>query len=329
MVMTDLRWGIVATGGIARMFAADLRLAGMTVSAVGSRTDDTATAFAREFDIPHAYGSYAEVIASPDVDIVYVATPHPQHVEVALAAIGAGKHVLIEKPITLEAVEAERIAEAAAASGVLAMEAMWTRYLPHMARIREIVADGTLGEIRYLSADHTQRLPSDPGHRLNALELGGGALLDLGIYPISFAWDILGAPSTVHAAGRLGETGADTEVATMFTYPSGAIATTLSSARAAGSNTATVVGTEARIEIDAVWYAPTSFRVIATDGTVLETFDGSVSGRGMQYQAQYAQELIDRGQYDSDLLPIDESVSIMATLDEVRAQVGVHYPQLS
>ncbi|AZS37384.1 1,5-anhydro-D-fructose reductase [Microbacterium lemovicicum] len=323
---TGLRWGILATGGIAHAFASDLRTAGLDLVAVGSRRPDAAAAFAAEFGIPHVHGSYEDLAADPDVDIVYVATPHPAHAENALLLIEHGKHVLVEKPFTLTAAEAARVQEAAAARGVLAMEAMWTRYLPHMVRIREIVAAGTLGEVRALTADHTQKISDDPSHRLNDLALGGGALLDLGIYPVSFAWDILGAPATVAVAARVGETGADTEIAAIFTHASGALSTSISSSRAAGPNTASVVGTEARIEIDRVWYTPTSFRVTATDGTVLEEYVSEVEGRGMQYQALAAERIIAEGGTDSDVLPIAESVAIMANLDEMRRTIGVRYP---
>lgn len=323
---TGLRWGILATGGIAHSFASDLRTAGLDLRAVGSRTAASAQAFAEKFDIPHAHGSYADLFADPDVDIVYIATPHPQHVETALPALEAGKHVLIEKPFTLDADEAVAIRDLAAARGLLAMEAMWTRYLPHMIRIREILAAGTLGELRAVTADHTQRISSDPAHRLNALELGGGALLDLGIYPVSFAWDVLGAPVSITAQARLGETGADTEIATIMTHASGALSTTLSSSRGVGPNAASVIGTEARIDIDRVWYTPTSFRVTAHDGTVLEEYVSHIDGRGMQFQALEAERLVAAGRTDGDIQPIDESVAIMGTLDAIRAQVGVVYP---
>lgn len=324
--MTSIRWGILATGGIAHSFTRDLRTAGLTVAAVGSRRRDSAEEFAAAFDIPRAHGSYEDLVADPDVDIVYVSTPHPLHADNAILALEAGKHVPVEKPFTLTAAEAARVRDTARARGLLAMEAMWTRYLPHMARVREIVRAGTLGEVRVVTADHTQRLPTDPGHRLNALDLGGGALLDLGIYPISFAWDILGAPVTAVAGGRLGETGADTEIATIMTHAGGAVSTSVSSSRAAGPNTAHVIGTEARIELDRVWYNPTSFRVITPDGTVIEEYTSTVAGRGMQYQALAAEELLRAGMTDSALLPLDESVAIMALLDDLRAQLGVRYP---
>lgn len=325
--MTGLRWGILATGGIAHSFTSDLRTAGLTVSAVGSRRAQAAAEFAREFDIPNAHGSYEDLVNDPDVDIVYVATPHGRHLEDASLALQAGKHVLIEKAVTLDADEAVAIRDLAADAQLLAMEAMWTRYLPHMARIREIVASGALGEIRTVFADHTQRISSDPAHRLNALELGGGALLDLGIYPMSFIWDILGEPTEIRAVGRLGETGADTEVAASLTHASGAVSSFVTSSRAAGPNTAHIVGTEGRIEIDAVWYCPTSFRVRTPDGRVVEEFESAIEGRGMQFQALYAEDLIAQGRRDSDLLPFEESVAIMRSLDEIRAQVGVVYPR--
>jgi predicted dehydrogenase len=328
--MTDqhpgLRWGILATGGIAHAFASDLRTSGRDLVAVGSRRREAADAFAAEFGIAHAHGSYEDLVADPDVDIVYISTPHPLHAENAILALEAGKHVLVEKPFTLNAAEASRVRDVAAERGLLAMEAMWTRYLPHMVRVRELIADGAVGDIRALFADHTQRITTDPAHRLNALELGGGALLDLGIYPISFAWDILGAPVTVGATATFGPTGADSEVATVFSHASGALSTTLSAAHAAGPNTAHVIGTEARIDIDHVWYCPTSFRLVAADGAVVEEFHSSVAGRGMQYQALAAERYVAEGANDSDILPIDETVAIMGTLDTVRTLIGLRYP---
>jgi predicted dehydrogenase len=324
--MTGQRWGILATGGIAHAFAKDLRTAGLDIAAVGSRRSESAARFAEEFGIPNAHGSYEALAADPDVDIIYIATPHPGHAEAALIALDAGKHVLVEKPFTLNAAEAAAVRDRARQQGLLAMEAMWTRYLPHMERIRELVSSGALGEVRTVFADHTQRISADPGHRLNALDLGGGALLDLGIYPVSFAWDILGAPTDVIARARLGDTGADADVATIFTHGSGAVSTTISSSRGAGPNIAHIVGSEGRIDIDRVWYEPTSFRVVRPDGEIVEDYVSDVQGRGMQYQALAAERLLAEGRTDSDVLPIDETVAIMGTLDDIRGQIGVRYP---
>ncbi|MFF7293375.1 Gfo/Idh/MocA family protein [Microbacterium sp. NPDC008134] len=328
--MTGLRWGILATGGIAGSFASDLRVAGLDLVAVGSRSQESADAFAARFDIPHAHASYEALVADPDVDIIYVSTPHPLHHANARLALEAGKHVLIEKAFTLNRSEAEDLQRLATERGLLATEAMWTRYLPHMIRAREILAAGTLGEVRSVTADHTQLLPSDPTHRLNALELGGGALLDLAIYPISFVWDILGAPTTTHAVARLIETGADAEVATVMTHEGGAVSTTLSSSRTAGPNRATILGTKARIEIDRFFWAPSVLRVIDPEGTMLEEFDGRLDpetgGRGMQFEALAAERLVREGNLAGDILPLAESVAIMGTLDEIRRQIGVTYP---
>lgn len=323
---STLRWGILATGGIAHAFASDLRTAGLDLQAVGSRRPEAADRFAQRFEIPRAHGSYEQLAADPDIDIVYIATPHPMHAEDALLCLEHGKHVLVEKPFAVTAREAAMVRDAAAGRGLLAMEAMWTRYLPHMRRIRELVGTGVLGQVRTLFADHTQRLSSEPAHRINALELGGGALLDLGIYPVSFAWDILGAPTAISAQARLGSTGADTEVATIFTHAGGAVSTTISSSRGVGPNTAHIVGTEARIDIDPVWYKATSFRVVAPGDGVVEEYTSQIDGRGMQFQALAAQEIVAAGARDSDILPIDESVAILGTLDEIRAQIGVRYP---
>jgi predicted dehydrogenase len=321
-----VRWGILATGLIARLFTQDLLRFGHTVAAVGSRTRDSAERFAALFGIPRAHGSYEALIADPDVDVIYVATPHPLHAPNAIAALEAGKHVLVEKPFTLNAAEAERVVTLAAHKGLVVLEAMWTRFLPHMLRIREIAASGSLGQIRSVVVDHTQDLPEDPAHRLNALELGGGALLDLGIYPISFAWDILGAPLAIQATARFKATGADAEVATIFRHAQDALSLTLSASDTAGPNIATVLGTEGRIDIDTVWYNPTRFVVRNSRGEILEEFKSDVSGRGMQYQAAEAERLIRSGALAGEILPPSESVAIMRTLDAVRAQIGLKYP---
>ncbi|WP_395243826.1 Gfo/Idh/MocA family protein [Agromyces sp. MMS24-K17] len=325
--MTDgLRWGILATGGIAHAFTNDLKLNGFDVRAVGSRRREAAEAFATEFDIPNVHDSYEALAADPEVDVIYVSTPHPFHAENATLALEGGKHVLVEKPFTLNRAEAQAVADLAAERGLAVLEAMWTRYLPHMVRIREIIAEGALGDVRTLLADHTQKISNDPAHRLNALELGGGALLDLGIYPVSFAWDLFGAPETIQATATFKPTGVDAQVATIFGYAGGRVATSLSASDTKGPNTASVIGTEARIDIDAVWYTPTTFRVVSHDGSVLEEFASEVTGRGMHFQAAALERLVAEGNLGGDLLPIDETVAIMGTLDDIRERIGLRYP---
>jgi predicted dehydrogenase len=320
------RWGIIGTGGIARQFTSDLLLTGHQVAAVGSRTEASAERFAALFELPAAHASYESLVADPAVDLVYVATPHPFHYANAKLALDAGKHVLVEKPFTLNAAQARELVTLAADRGLLVLEAMWTRWLPHMARLREIVAAGTIGDVRSMSADHTQDLPDDPGHRLNALELGGGALLDLGIYPISFASQLFGAPASVQATATFKETGADAQVATMFRYAGGQIATTYSASTTRGPNVAVVLGTEGRIEVDSVWYTATGLRVYDSDGTLRQSYTPVVEGRGMQFQADEAERLVRAGLIASDILAPQETVAIMATLDAIREQIGLTYP---
>lgn len=324
--LAALRWGILGTGGIATEFTRDLLLAGHTVAAVGSRTRANAERFAAAFGLPAAHASYAALVADPAVDLVYVATPHPFHYPNARLALDAGKHVLVEKPFTLNAAQAQRLVTLAAAKDLLVLEAMWTRWLPHMVRLREIVAAGTIGEVRSMSADHTQRLPDDPGHRLNALELGGGALLDLGVYPVSFASDLFGPPQSIQAVATFKETGADAQVATMFRYPDGQIATTYSASTTRGPNVAVVLGSNGRIEVNSVWYAATGLRVYDGAGTLIEDVRPRVDGRGMQFQAAEAERLVSEGRLASEILPPQETVAIMATLDAIREQIGLRYP---
>ena len=319
-------WGILATGGIARLFTRDLVAHGHRVAAVGSRSLDTARAFADEFGIPRAHGSYDDLMADPDVDVLYVATPHNHHARNAVAALSNGKHVLVEKPFTVTAAEARTVVEMARNEGLLAMEAMWTRFLPHMAFVRSVVANGHLGNIRSLHADHTQRLPADPRHRLNDPHLAGGALLDLGVYPLSFAHDILGAPVEVTARATLKDTGVDASVATILRHANDTVSTSFTSMETRGRNNAVVLGTDGRIDIDPVWYAPAAVTVRDVKDEVTDRFEHQVTGRGMQYQAAEVERLLAAGETVSPLMGPEHSVAVMATMDEIRAAIGVRYP---
>ena len=322
-----VRWGILGTGWIAGQFVGDLLATGHTVAAVGSRSQESADEFAGRFGITTAHGSYEELAADPAIDAIYIATPHPFHYDNAMLVLAAGKHALVEKSFTVNAREARGIVELAAERNLVVLEAMWTRWLPHMVRIREIIAAGTLGDVRTLLADHTQLLPSDPGHRILDPRLGGGALLDLGIYPVSFAWDLFGEPQSVAAISSPAEsTGVDRQTAILLGYPCGRQAVLYAALDTAGPNRATILGTLARIEIDPVWYSATSFSVLAPDGTVLERFDEKVESRGMQFEADALERLVASGQLAGAELPPAESVAIMGTLDEVRRQIGLVYP---
>jgi predicted dehydrogenase len=319
-----LRWGILATGGIAHMFTSDLLASGFAVTAVGSRSQPSADAFAAEFGIAAAHGSYEALVADDTVDAIYVATPHPMHHASALLAIDAGKHVLVEKSFTVNAAQARELADRAAARGVVVMEAMWTRFLPHMMRIRELIGSGALGDVRTVLADHSQSISTDPRHRLQNPELGGGALLDLGIYPVSLAVDLLGLPESVTAVASMTPTGVDRQIAMQLVHEGGRQSVLHSVLDTAGPNRAAILGTEAWIEIDPVWYTATSFTLYDSHQTVLERFERPLTTRGMEFQAW---ELERRAAGEAEQsLPIDETVAIMGVLDEIREQIGLQYP---
>lgn len=320
-----IRWGILGTGFIAGLQTQDLNENGFTVQSVGSRSLDSSKAFAEQHGVATAHGSYEDLVADPDVDVVYIATPHPFHHANALLALNAGKHVLVEKAFTINAREAQEIVDLAKSKSLVALEAMWTRFLPHMVRLREIIAAGTIGEVRKVVASHNQSLPKDPAHRLNDPALGGGALLDLGIYPISFAFDILGTPAAIRASASMTATGVDRQTAALFDYDGGAQAMVDCELDAASANRAMVIGTEGWIDIEHTWYNPVPFTVFGVDGTVLERFDQPVKSRGMQFQAAELERLIRSGETSGTILPPSESVAIMAAMDEIRRQIGLSY----
>jgi predicted dehydrogenase len=321
------RWGVIGTGTIAAAFVTDLGLLpDADVVAVGSRSQDSVDVFADEFDIARRHPSYQALVEDPDVDVVYVSTPHTGHFPAAMLAIEAGKAVLCEKPFTLNAAEAADLIAAARQRGVFLMEAMWTRFLPHVVRIRELLAEGTLGEIRTVLADHGALFPHDPQHRMFNPELGGGALLDLGIYPVSFASMVLGSPSRVTAVSTPASTGVDAQTSMLLEHDGGQHAVLTTTLGARTPNRAAIAGTLARIEVDATWYAPTTFTVVAVDGTVVERYDEVHEGGGLRHQAAEVALCLDDGRLESAVMPLDESVAIMETLDEVRRQIGLVYP---
>jgi predicted dehydrogenase len=326
--MTDtIRWGIIGTGKIASDFTGDLALLDdATVVAVGSRQQQTADAFADRFAIPHRHASYEALVADPDVDAVYVSTPHPGHHAAALLGIEAGKAVLVEKPFTLNASQAEELVAAARAKRTFLMEAMWTRFLPHMRRIRELLTSGVLGDIRTVTADHGQRfLPPDPTSRLYDPALGGGALLDLGIYPVSFASFVLGTPERVTAVSDPTTTGVDAQTSIVLQYAGGEHAVLTTTLGASTANVATIVGTEGRIEIDRTWYQPTSFTLTLRSGST-ERFAEPRVGHGLRFEAVEVGRCLRGMRLESSHMSLDETLKVMTTLDEVRRQIGLGYP---
>ena len=325
--MTGLRWGILGLGGIANAFTKDLVANGMIVAAVGSRSLEKARAFAAAHEVEAAFGSYQDLADAPDVDAVDIATPHPFHAEAAALAIKSGKHVLIEKPITLNTHEAAYLMNLGEQHNVTVMGAMWTRFLPHMVRIRQILADEAIGEIRAVFAAHTKVTTDDPAHRLNNIELGGGALLDLGVYPVSFVHEVLGDPTTIMSTGRFRETVADAEVSAHFRFANGASALVITASDAAGPNTASIHGKKGYVEIEGTWCAPSAFKVFDSNKVLIEDFPRvQINGRGMHLQAQEFEKLVAAGKRTGSIMPIAQSGAIMKTMDTIRKQIGLVYP---
>ena len=311
----SLRWGLIGTGGIANRFADDLRLLpAADLVAVGSRAQHTADAFADRFAIPHRHASYEALAADDDVQAVYVSTPHPGHHDAAMAAITAGKHVLCEKPFTMDAAQARSLVDAARANGVFLMEAMWTRFLPHVVRLREEIAAGRLGDPRMVIADHGQWFPHDPAHRLLAPELGGGALLDLGIYPVSFSSMIFGTPTAVTAVSDKAFTGVDAQTSILLQHEGGRQSVLTTTLEVVGPNRAAVMGTDARIEIESYWLGPSTFTLTPRQGRP-EIFAPVELGNGLRHQANEVAACVAAGALESAVMPLDETVAIMGTLD--------------
>ena len=319
MESSPLRWGILGTGGIAHTFASDLRLTDSgVVSAVGSRSQGSADRFADEFGIEGRHPSYESLVGDPGVDVIYVATPHPMHRDNAILALRAGKPILVEKPFAMNAAEATEIVAVAREAGLFAMEAMWTRFLPHIAVVRDWLAQGALGEIVAVTADHGQWFVEDPRSRLFAPELGGGALLDLGVYPVSFASMILGTPNRIASISDPAFTGVDAQTSMVFGYESGAQAVLTCTLRAKSPTRASIVGTDARIEIDGDFYAPAAVMLVPRQGEPTR-IESKHEGRGLRHQAYEVARRLAAGDLESPLMPLEETISIMQTIDAVQA----------
>jgi len=323
-----LRWGILAPGGIANKFAEAVRdfTAGRVV-AVTSRDAERAAEFARRHGIPRAYAGYEQLCADPEVDAVYVASPHSHHRDHAVLMAAAGKHLLIEKALARNEIEVDEIFAAAGAAGVFAMEAMWTRHLPHIAVIRRWLAAGRIGEVVTVSADHGQSLDLGPGHRLKNPDLAGGALLDLGVYPVAFVLDLLGEPEQVVAVGHLTETGVDATVAVTLRYRDPMLGLAGCTLKVKTPTTAVICGTSGRIELDGDFYGPTVARLLGPGKRpeVLAEFDGRVPN-GFQFEIAEVARCVAVGLTESDRMSWAGSRAVIRVLDSARRQVGVRYP---
>lgn len=317
-----LNWGILGPGRIAGTVAADLALVeGATPLAVASRSIDRARAFAGEFGFERAYGSYDELLADPDVDAVYVATPHAQHHAVTSTVLAAGKPVLLEKAFTCTLAAAADLVAQARAADVFLMEAMWTRFVPNVVRLRELLADGVVGQVRQVHADLGFVGPTDPADRLWDPAQGGGATLDLGVYPVSFAQMVLGTPSSVQVRGTLTASGVDAEAGMLLGYPSGELALLSSTLLGASPGRALVIGTEGRILIDPRFHHPHRI-VVQRDGRADELVELEPLGRGYAHELQEVDRCLAAGLTESPAMPLDDTLSVMAVLDDALTQLG-------
>ncbi|RKR73457.1 Gfo/Idh/MocA family protein [Frondihabitans australicus] len=328
-----LRWGLVSPGWIAGEFVRNVHAhTFQRFTAVASRSQDRAEAFAREHSLAAAYASVEELAADRAVDVVYIASPPSEHLPQALVAIAAGKHVMIEKPLTSTAAEAQTLADAARAAGVLLMEAMWSRYLPQASVTRALLADGALGDVHAVMADHGQAISPAPAHRLSQPALGGGALLDLAIYPVQFASMVLGTPTSVTAVGALAASGVDESAALVLRYggadaagESGAWSTLNTSMTTRLPNRAVIAGADAHLEFAPYFYNPTTLTLGSNDhGAETATWvdaEGLVGFEALSYEATALARYVGEGRGESPLHTLDETVAILATIDAARQQL--------
>jgi len=321
-----LRWGVMGPGWIAERFV-DALHAGTTqeVLGVASRDLRRAQAFADQRGVPRAYGSYDDLVADPDIDVVYVATPHPSHHACALLAIAAGKHVLVEKPLALNVIQADEIAAAARGEQVFAMEAMWTFFLPKLFAIRAVVDQGLIGRPVTLIADHGEHF--DAGHRIQRADLAGGPLLDLGTYPVALASAFLGPAETVLAIGDLTPQGVAGQISIAIAHRDGGQSALHTTILSNTPTTATIAGTAGTIDIDGPFFTPGGFTVRGSDGTLLGRYDEPRTGHaGLHFQAAEVARCVGLGQVESPVRPLAESRQVLDILDRIRARIGTVFP---
>ncbi|MCA9905622.1 MAG: Gfo/Idh/MocA family oxidoreductase [Anaerolineae bacterium] len=338
--MSKTRWGILSTGYIAGMLAEGLSVVeDAELVAVGSRSQANADAFADTWGAPHRHASYEALAADPDVDVIYVATPHPYHYENTMMCLNAGKHVLVEKPFAMNARQAGEMVALARQKGLFLMEAMWTRFTPAMAQVRQWLAAGAIGDVQLVRANLSFNIDFNPESRLFKPELGGGAMLDVGIYPISFAFMVLGTPTSVYSTATLGPTGTDDRSAYMFGYDGGKTAQLSSAVRLNVPVEADIIGTDGMIKIHQAWINPRKITLgkLAPEGVVnrlivegrlydTETLHIPTEGNGYNYEVMEVGRCIQAGKQESDIMPLDQSLAIMRTMDTIRGQWGLTYP---
>jgi predicted dehydrogenase len=320
-----IRWGIAGPGEIATRFAEGMReLDGGAVVAVGSRSLERAQAFAARFEIPRSFGSYEALAEDPDVDAVYVATPHSRHAADTLLFLSAGKHVLCEKPFALNATQANEMIAAAEAGRRFLMEAMWSRFLPAYRALRSVLDEGRVGDPLLVEASFGWRANVVPTHRHFDLAQGGGALLDLGVYTVNLSQFVLGPVESVAARGHIGTTGVDEHVAAVLQHSGDRLGVVQAAIRTPLTCTARIACTGGVIDIPAFMHCPDHLLVRTPAGE--ERIDASWEGEGLRFQVEEVHRCLEAGVLESPVMPWRETLGIARVLDDIRAQVGVRYP---
>ncbi len=324
--MRKYKWGLIGTGTISNLFAEGLTfLDQATVFAAGSRTQESADLFAEKWQIPHAYGSYSDLYSDPEIDVVYIGTPHNFHFQNVTDALTAGKHVLCEKPMTVNAAETRQLVTLARSKKLFLMDAMWNRFQPWYTVVKTLINAGRLGELHHLKADLSFNFDVGPEHRIFNPELAGGALLDLGVYPIALASLFMGKPEQVMSSCHLYETGVDDQVSMLIEYANGATAELGCSSRFRSKNNATLHGSKGFVEIHGMIVRPEKITLYEYGKDPLE-IDTPYSSNGYHYEAQAVMDMLDKGEIEHPLMPLDETCQIMETMDIIRAKAGIIYP---
>ena len=318
-----VRWGVVGPGRIASQVVADFpHVPGAEVVAVASRSIDRAKAFAAEFGIARTHDSYRAIVEDEGVDAIYIATPHPQHRAVTLAALRAGKAVLVEKAFTVTPAATREIAAVAAETGVFAMEAMWTRFQPAVVRLRELIADGAIGDVRAVQGELGVNAPTDPDDRFYNPAIGGGALFDLTVYPLSFAQMVLGTPDTVTATGVLDANGVDIEEAVLLGWADGRSATLFTSLRCATPGQMRVYGTDGWIDVPPRFHHPLRI-VLHRTGAEPEEITAPALGGGYSHELIEVTECVAAGRPESAVMPLADTVAVQDAMGQVADQLGM------
>ena len=321
-----LRWGVLGTGWIAERFVRSLRRhTRQQALAVGSRDAGRSAAFAGRHGLARGHGSYERLVADPEVDIVYIATPHPAHHPCARLALEAGKHALVEKPLALNAAQAADIARLAADRGRFCMEALWTFFLPKFDVVRQLLDAGALGEVRTVQAEYGERFTAE--HRILRADLAGGPLLDLGTYPVSLATWVLGPPARVLAAGQPHPAGVNGQAAAILCNPRGNQAVVHTTLFSNTPTAATIAGSDGTLTLPGPFYQPGDLLLASADGARRLSFsEPRTAHDALHFEAAEAARCIAAGRLESPVRPLAESVTTLRVMDEIRRQLGVAFP---